>query len=372
MERAYGVETGRGLNIIRFDYDQYGAAGLLAGDYLQRDIDYFTFDRVTTTRTKQSPIKQVFSLGDSYPYAFNRLQQTGECFFETTLAQFDQAYPGAYLQKIKNVELIIVGEVSPSGIHGTLRNIGVSSYRDGGGNIRNLVYPSDTMLLSLYEIRNDLLIFRPAGEELRLFENNGPATMWHLRLPKRANDLDLSRILDVQLVVYYEAFYSPAIEAAVRPTLPASGSASRGISLRTEFADELYYLAQQGTARLAPVPEQFPLNQTNQRKTRIYIRFAGQQPVDGANLTFRLAAPGLAAPLVLTTDAEGAVFSDPAQPGLLLNQLLNRTLFEEWTITLDPADNPGRTRMVDGQERVDLSRVRDVQFLLDYTFEYAQ
>ena len=80
------------------------------------------------------------------------------------------------------------------------------------------------MALSQYDMRQDALAFRFSPNDLRLFENNGIATLWQLDLPPSANDFDFDEILDVQLVLYYDGFFSPALGAEQsRRRFPASG-----------------------------------------------------------------------------------------------------------------------------------------------------
>ncbi len=126
MERAYNAETARGLSIIRYDYQNTAANNLMGADLLIADIDSFTFDYITTTKTKKIPVKKSLSLADSYPTQFHRLQSQGRCTFETRFANFDREHPGLYLAKIRNIEVVFVGLSGSHSIAGTIRNIGVS------------------------------------------------------------------------------------------------------------------------------------------------------------------------------------------------------------------------------------------------------
>jgi hypothetical protein len=177
MERAYNAETERGLSVIRYDYQHTSADNLMGADQLLADVDYFTFDHVTTTKTKKNPVKKVISLADSFPWQFNKLKTTGLCRFETTLADFDREQPGLYLAKTRNVELKIVGLSGTSSIAGTLRNLGVSRFRRADGTLAERLYPPDVMVLSQYDVRQDVLLFRFNPNDLRLFENNGIETV---------------------------------------------------------------------------------------------------------------------------------------------------------------------------------------------------
>lgn len=350
MEKAYEAETGRDLRKIKFEYGLNHLNGLLGAEALLLDIDFFTLDYVRT-KSKKAQMRQTISLADAFPMAFNRLLQTGRTFFETTLDHFDRRYPGFYLQKLKQVEVVFVGLNGNEGVHGTLSNIGLSQFRTKSGAIVNQTYPADVMPLSEYNVRQDAVVFQLDSKELRLFENNGVATMWELKLPVATNTFDMSQILDVQLVVYYDGFFDAGLERQIINALPRNGSASRGLAMRMYAPDELFFLRSQGRAELRITPDLFPANHTNQRLRSYFIQAQGanvgglQVKIDFANLgsshTFRLDANGA---------ADDATFTAP----------LNRSLFENWTITIDAASNPG----------FDLSGLTDFAVFVEYDFDY--
>ncbi|HLV00236.1 MAG TPA: hypothetical protein VKZ59_03160, partial [Acidobacteriota bacterium] len=363
MERAYNAETERGLNIIRFDYGNAATADLLAADRLRLDIDLFTLDYTTTIKPKKSPVKKTISLADRFPMAFQQLKSTGECFFQTELEDFDREHPGLYLCKLRNVELVFVGITGATSVAGFLRNIGLSKFRREDGSIVGRNYPSDVMPLSQYDLRNDALAFRVSPNDLRLFENNGIETMWHLELPLHSNDFDFNEILDVQLVMYYDGLFSTTLEENIKAALPASGSASRAFTMRLMFPDELFYLKNKGDAELVFEAGMFPRNQTNLSRTNVILKVTGEPSViDG--LTLRLSSANLGQELVLKTDQNGEV--NDATPGKPLRALRNRPIFDKWTITISTDDNPNL--VADG--RIDLSGIQDVMVFFEYSFDY--
>lgn len=360
MERAYTAETGRNLNKIRFDYRGATSAGLLGGDTLLRDIDFFTYDYITSTRSKKAPLKLSISLADTYPWAFAQLRNTGRAMFATTLQQFDRPYPGFYLHKVRDVELVFVGLTGSGAIHGTLRNIGVSTFRDRVGAIKQLVYPADVMPLSQYDVRQDALVFRADTKELRLFENNGVATMWQIDLPPGANDFDPAQIMDVQLVLYFDAFFDVGLETTVRAALPAKGKGSKLTSLRLNAPDDLFYLRSQGMGDVAVRADDVPRSQTATNRLTFILRVLGDAAVAN-NLTLRLTPISTGLPLTVTTDATGVVSGAPVAT------LLGRSVVDTLHIEARAADNPGKPA-VDGH--VDLRGLTDVQTLQDYEFTY--
>jgi Tc toxin complex TcA C-terminal TcB-binding domain len=57
-ERAYNAETGRQLHVVQHDYQHTASGNLMGADQLLVDIDYLTFDHVTTTKTKKLPSRR--------------------------------------------------------------------------------------------------------------------------------------------------------------------------------------------------------------------------------------------------------------------------------------------------------------------------
>jgi hypothetical protein len=350
MEKAYEAETGRDLRKIKFEYGLNHLNGLLGAEALLLDIDFFSLDYVRT-KSKKAQMRQTISLADHFPMAFSQMLSTGTAYFETTLEHFDRRYPGFYLQKVKQVEVVLVGLNGSEGVHGTLRNIGISQFRIKDGSIVNQTYPADIMPLSEYNVRQDAIIFQLDSKELRLFENNGVATMWQLNLPLATNTFDLRQILDIQMVVYYDGFFDAGLEQQILASLPTSGSVSRGLSLRMYAPDELFFLRSQGSAELQITPDLFPANHTNQVLSSYSIQAQGTNVAGlkvrvefadlGSTHTFELDASGI---------ADGASFPTP----------LNQSLFGKWIFTIDPAENPG----------FDLSGLTDLSVFLEYDFDY--
>ena len=350
MEKAYEAETGRDLAKIKFEYGLSDLNSLLGAEALLLDIDYFSLDYVRT-KAKKAPMRQTISLADQFPMAYNRLLRTGTTYFETTLEHFDRRYPGFYLQKLKQVEVVFVGLNGGEGVHGMLRNIGLSQFRQKTGQIVDQTYPADVMPLSEYNVRQDAIVFALDSKELRLFENNGVATMWQLDLPLSSNTFDLRQILDIHMVVYYDGYFDAGLEGQILAGLPASGSASRGLSLRMNAPDELFFLRSQGAAELRITPDQFPANHTNARLLNYSIQAQG---AGVAGLKVNVGFENLASTATFTLDADGladgATFPGP----------IGQTLFDTWSIAIDPAANAS----------FDVSALEDLSVFAEYSFDY--
>lgn len=350
MERAYEAETGRNLRTIKLQYGMNHLHGMLAADALLADIDVFTLDNLRT-RAKKAQLRQSLSLADLFPMAFRTLISTGTTYFETTLEHFDRRYPGYYLQKIKQVEVVFVGLTGSEGVHGTLRNIGLSQFRQKDGSIVSQTYPADVMPLSEYNIRQDAIVFQLDAKELRLFENNGVATMWRLDLPLATNTFDLRQILDIQVVLYYDGFFDAALEEMVLAALPATDSSTRALSLAMTSPDELYFLRSQGKAVLTIQEDLLPANHQQPVLTSYAVQVTGPA---SPNLKIRLDSSNLGTGHLFTLDAAGNAsgvdFADP----------IGRTPYDEWTVAVSSDDNPG----------VDLAGITDVSLYFEYDFAY--
>lgn len=360
MEKAYEAETGRDLRLIKFDYGTGHLNGLLGAEALLQDIDHFSLDHVRT-RSKKAQLKQTFSLADRFPMAFADLKASGRAFFETALEDFDRSYPGFYLQKIKNVEVVFVGLTGPDGVHGTIRNVGVSKFRYADGRTVDMVYPADVMPLSEYDVRRDAIVFQLDTSELRLFENSGVATMWQLDLPRAANTFDPAAILDIHLVISYDAFFSEDLETQVRESLPTTDSASRAVSLGLYLPDELFYLRNQGTAEIEFEEGMFPSNQEERVRTDTLLRATGDPGTVGG-LTLSIHSAALDSTVDVTLDVDGTADADA------LGALVGGPLLDTWTVTVDPEANPDL--VVDGD--LDLSGLADLSTFVEYDFRYRE
>jgi hypothetical protein len=361
MQRAYAAETARDLHKIRLDYRGAGAGDVLGSDVLLRDVDFFTVDYLTSTRSKKAPIKVSFSLAQTYPSALRSLRENGIANFETTLEQLDRLYPGFYLHKVRGVEIQLVGVSAGSGVHGTLRNIGVSHFRSADGTVNDLVYPPDVMPLSMYDVRTDSFVLRADPQQLRLFENNGAATMWRLELPLATNEVDLAGLLDVYLVISLDAFFDGALETTVKASLPTTGTAARATSLRLQAPDELFFLRTQGSGELTVAAADLPRTQKDLARTSFTLRLAGQSATV-ASRTVRLTPASTGTELVLTTDGDGLVQGAPVA------SLLGGPVADTFTIAVTAADNPDLPLGAGGVP--DLSGLSDVSVYQDYSFTW--
>lgn len=358
MQLAYELETGFSLSVIRDAYDTNIVSGLLGADYLLKDVEYFTFHRIMQVKAKDVPIKQEFSLAALNPTGFATVfQQTGVLNFELSLQDFDRAFPGSYLRKIKKVEIVVEGLLPPGGVTGSLKNSGISRDRRKTGEVYFRLQPRETLYLSKYNPRADIGIFQPNPAVLDVFELCGTATQWTLEIPPHANDLDYATVSDVKMIVYYTAQHDLVLEPQIKATLPVSGSASAVIPFRILLPDAYYALIDTGEMTFDLRERDFAFNQVNLRVRQVAVRLARQAVADPSGVVLTVATDGRQEQD--TTDATGTIRSHPvdAEP---LNAIQGAPLAGSWRIAIPEAANVG----------FDRSTITDLALFVEYDFDY--
>ena len=176
-------------------------------------------------------------------------------------------------------------------------------------------------------------------------------------MPLHSNTFTLGQILDVQLVLYYDGFFSPELEQITRAALPGIGSGTRSFSLRLTAPDELFFLRSEGSAELVLDASLLPSNQSDPQLKSYFLQARG---IAATGLNVRVDWTGLAAGNLFTLDAngnaDGAGFAAP----------VGRTMFDTLTFSVSAADNPQLVK--DGV--LDLSGLLDLSLFVDYEFTY--
>jgi hypothetical protein len=337
MEESFEFEIGEQVGVIKPSYTRNDLSGLLAGDFLLRDIDSFSFLRIVHAQKKQ-PMKEVISLADRYPVQFLReFQRTGRMSFRTELDDFDRNYPGSYQQRIKRVEVVVEGLIGRDGIHGTLTNTGLCLTRLRNGDTQQRLLKPETLLLSRYRVGPDSVVFTPDREELAIFENSPVSTSWELELRPSVNDLVYNFITDVKLVLYYESFFDEDLETPVLEELAETQALTgrRSVALRYELFDEFFVFQETGEARFTLRDTMLPFHHLSPVVQELTILVQTDAGVSPAGLNVHVAtADGATA--VQETDADGALSTSPGAP---LRAVLHRPLLQEWTISIPRAGN---------------------------------
>jgi hypothetical protein len=330
------------------------------------DIQSFTYDLITSQAGKPQPVRQTISLAARYAYAFEtQFRTTGVLEFETRIDDFDLVHPGAYAQRIESVEVEFDGIVPATGITGTLSNAGVSLYRMPASawvdrttsGVKYRVQPEETLVLSDYAIRQDVLLAPQSPRLLRIFQGAGVASTWRLEVPRGSNDLDFGAITDVRITLYYQARFDPELRAAVRSQLasrPGVHAKDLALPLRWLYPDTYFRFQDTGELRITLEGADFPANEEDPPLTAVGILVAPSGGVSPAGITVSVKTPANAA-VTEVTDAGGAVSSDAGGP---LGPLADGTAAGEYVVEIQSAANPG----------LDRSALANVVLLLGYSY----
>ncbi|MFH8250147.1 hypothetical protein ACH3VR_07265 [Microbacterium sp. B2969] len=366
MERAYNFENDTSLSVIKADYGFVVSSGpggevkLLGGDGLIDDIESFTYQAIVTKVRKSSRIKDVISIAEAYPAQMAAFRATGLLSFETDLYEFDRLHAGYYGQRIEAVELEFVGLVPEDGINGTLTAGGVTRYRTRTGGVAQRTHVVDTMAVSEYRLRDDVFVFTAETGVRGLFQGIGLGTTWQLHLPKRSNEFDFARIVDVRIVVYYTALFDSALRSSVLAAPPRAGELNRvrDFDLRYDFPEAWYGFYRSGTAAVRLDEVRMPANQESFAIDSVHLRVVAKAGVAASGISLHVVAPS-GTQTDVVTDANGVADLTAAAPALV-----GSTPIGDWQFAVT-----GGASLTDGAG-LHFDRVVSLQLGLDYSFEY--
>jgi hypothetical protein len=361
MQRAYNFETDQDLDIIKLDYAAGDVNGLLAADLLMADIQSFTFDMLTATRSKPQQLRSTISLSERHAHAFeNQLRRTGVMEFQTTLEEFDEHFPGTYGARIEAIEVAIDGIIPPMGISGALTNEGFSHYRTAQNDIKSRMQSSETLILSDFDVRTDALLNPQDQRMLRVFQGAGLASAWRLELPPQLNDIDYQTLTDVRITFHYQAYFDPRLRESMLQELAARPDAHErqlGLPLRWLYPDAFFAFYVDGVLEIPIEAAMFSPNQLSPTVKGVGLIIVTAPDERASGISLQVSAPN-GEQLAVTTDEHGSV------PVAALDALAGSDITGTWRIALDAADNPGW--VTDG--RLDLDAIRNIALILNYTF----
>lgn len=223
--------------------------GLTGSARLLQDLtrlDQYAFE--TTKRKLQ--MTKVISLGQNFPDAFQTFRETGVLNFDLTNRLFDYDFPGHYLRLINGVKVSVIGLVPVyDNIKATL-TAGTTSYTVIEANntfqripIRRM--ETDQVALTGTSRATGLFELQPIQNEfLNPFEGIGIESRWEFKMPKFSNRMDFSQIADVVIEVEYTALDSYQYRFQVLQDIDNTLGFARGFSLKNDFPDQWYELAQ--------------------------------------------------------------------------------------------------------------------------------
>jgi Tc toxin complex TcA C-terminal TcB-binding domain/ABC toxin N-terminal region len=253
FERAEPAQT-----LIRDDYwrspeqltstgQQPDRRGLAGAEQLSEDLtrlDEYAF----STGRRRLNLSQTFSLAREMPVEFLDFRRTGTLAFATPMSLFDADFPGHYLRQICRVGTSVVAIIPHDrGIRATLYSNGVSRVVTGrDGSFGEVIVRHDPSLVALTSPINATGVFEldVQSELLLPFEASGVDTTWELRLPRAANPLDYSSIVDVLFTIEYTALADDDYRRQVvtRLNTDRDRGADRVFSLAQDFPDAWYDL----------------------------------------------------------------------------------------------------------------------------------
>jgi hypothetical protein len=374
MQQAYNFETDQQLSVIKTSYATNEIKGLLGADSLMADIQGFTYNLITTTKSKTQPIKQTISLSQQYGWQFEtQLRKTGSMSFETRIEDFDNKFPGTYAGRIKSVEVNVIGLVPVTGLSAMLTNAGISWYRlpgalwatNNASGLKARIQTAETLVLSDYSAQTDSLLINADERISGIFDGAGVASSWQLDIPKEVNDIDFGALLDVTITFLYSARYDPSLAAKVKAQLdsrPGNTARQRGIPLRWIYPDLFFNFAQTGQLALTLGMGDFPLSESQPQVVSVGLQVSTASPLLPSGITFSLATSGNGAAVKATTDVSGTISSLSA--GSSWSVLATGAALGQYQLSAAAADNPGLVK----NGTLDLSNIQNIALVLGYTF----
>lgn len=206
-ERALAYEQHRDVRIVKLDYLPAELRGVTGADRLLLDLAELEASRLQGIRSR-APVKHTFSLARDFPVQFGQLKATGYCAVQTDESELRDAYPGMYGFRTRAVT-VSAQDADGAPPRGVLRNLGVSTVTDEGGQPNLLVRFPDALPLSEFRLQDDLFVYGLPGETLLQFEGSGLTTTWEIAFPVAANPRGLRSLTDVLLTFDTDASFSP-------------------------------------------------------------------------------------------------------------------------------------------------------------------
>ena len=184
--------SGRPPGYIRSSYWQPASANLLAAGTPDNTMGLTGAEQLGADITKldqyaisidqrQLQLTTTLSLAQLYPVDFQQLRETGVMNFGTTLAQFDQNYPGHYLRLIQQVSTSVIALIPPGrNINATLSSTGVSQVVIGPEPFQEVIVRTDPQSVAITTpvSATGVLGQDPQAGLLLPFQYLGVATQW--------------------------------------------------------------------------------------------------------------------------------------------------------------------------------------------------
>jgi hypothetical protein len=341
-----------------------GSARLLQDLYR---LDQYAFD----TDKRKMQLTKTFSLALLAPTEMQRFRDTGVLTFATPLQLFDADFPGHYLRLIKSVRTSVIALIPPvHGIRATLSSTGLSRVVIGPDIFQTVSIRRDPEQVALTSPLNATGVFDlevQASGMLMPFEGSGVDTVWELKMPKAANQLDYRAVADVLFSVDFTSLPSWDYQQQVVQSLRQSSSGERPFSFRNQLSDQWYDLhnpeqsATPMVVRWRTVAEDFPPNIDAIKIQHVVLYFARKRgggfeiPIQRLRFTDE-ATRGTSGGAATTLD--GVVSTRRGNAGTWMS-LVGQPPFGEWELALPNTEEMRR--------RFATEEIEDVLFVITYS-----
>lgn len=271
-EQAYEFEADKQINVIRFDYDLSSTAGLLAADFLLKDLDTLEQNLVVSQQSRQQHVRCTVSLARDFPDALQQLRNTGSAIFTVPLRLLERRFPGLYKLRIGSVEVLPLALLDPTRFSLELTSTGASQIRLKGpsGSIPgtdasswlpplDAVWPTrvrlstpETAVYSGLSRAEEQSVFPFATANQRsAFEGLGAAASWSIDMSMEENQVVPQTLADILITINLSGYYDPALRAAIETSPAPTNVLTQYLSAQQTFPDAFYEFQQTGTLKLS-------------------------------------------------------------------------------------------------------------------------
>ena len=223
--------------------------GITGSARLLQDI-FLLDERAFTSERRLLNLTQSFSLSRLMPIEFEEFRRTGQLAFSTPMRWFDEGFPGHYMRLIKKARISVAALIAPGhGIRATLANSGMSRVVTADAGYPTIVIRQDPQVVALTSpiASTGVFEFDIQGDLLFPFEGTGVDTTWLLELPPAGNAFDFDTLMEVVLSIDYTAQFSPDLRDRVVKSLPQQMMGDRTFSVKRDFPDAWYEMANSST-----------------------------------------------------------------------------------------------------------------------------
>ena len=225
VERCYQFELGIfDSSFIQFGYWDSLHKGLLAGETLNHDLRSMQSSYLQEN-IRRYEMSRFVPLSKLTPNPLPTLLATGACDFDLPETLFDGDYPGHYNRRLVRVSVTVVypnpGKFDNVKASLTLVANQVRVSTDLGPGYAETPVGSDPRFIYTYAAVPQKIALGNAQDDPGLFENQihyqitdprylpfengGAISSWHLDMEQQNNEIDLSKVTDVIVHLYYTA-----------------------------------------------------------------------------------------------------------------------------------------------------------------------